>query len=57
MSGMTDPTPLPPVPGFVDLRIRLAAGETLYVSFADLGAPVVTEIIARVGFDWLIIDL
>ncbi len=57
MSVMTDQTALPPVPGFVDLHARLAAGETLYGSFAGLGSPVATEIMARAGFDWLIIDL
>jgi len=50
-------TDLPPVPGFVDLRGRLEAGETLYGSFASLGSPLATEILARAGFDWLIIDL
>jgi len=57
MSGMSDQDALAPVPGFVDLRTRLLAGQTLYGSFAALGAPVVTEILARVGFDWLMIDL
>ena len=54
---MTDQTALPPVPGFVDLHARLAAGETLYGAFAGLGSPVATELMARAGFDWLIIDL
>ena len=54
---MTDSTALPPVPGFIDLRSRLDAGETLYGSFATLGSPVATEILARAGFDWLMIDL
>ena len=54
---MTDPTAVPPVPGIVDLHARLAAGETLYGAFAGLGSPVATEIMARSGFDWLIIDL
>ena len=58
MAAMTtDPTARAPVPGFVDLRSRLRAGETLYGSFSTLGSPVVTEILARAGFDWLIIDL
>jgi 2-keto-3-deoxy-L-rhamnonate aldolase RhmA len=57
MSAMTDPTALPPVPGYVDLRGRLRAGETLFGAFASLGSPVATEILARAGFDWLIIDL
>ena len=54
---MTDQTALPPVPGVVDLHARLAAGETLFGAFAGLGSPVATEIMARSGFDWLIIDL
>src|SRR6187455_300120 len=54
---MRDPTAIPPVPGVVDLHARLAAGETLYGAFAGLGSPVATEIMARSGFDWLIIDL
>ena len=54
---MTDQTAMPPVPGVVDLHARLAAGETLYGAFAGLGSPVATEIMARSGFDWLIIDL
>jgi 4-hydroxy-2-oxoheptanedioate aldolase len=54
---MTDQTAVPPVPGIVDLHARLAAGETLYGAFAGLGSPVATEIMARSGFDWLIIDL
>ncbi|MFL5677194.1 MAG: HpcH/HpaI aldolase family protein [Chloroflexota bacterium] len=53
----SDPMALAPVPGFVDLRSRLQAGETLWGSFAAIGAPVVTEILARAGFDWLMIDL
>jgi 4-hydroxy-2-oxoheptanedioate aldolase len=54
---MTDQTVVPPVPGVVDLHARLAAGETLFGAFAGLGSPVATEIMARSGFDWLIIDL
>jgi 4-hydroxy-2-oxoheptanedioate aldolase len=55
---MTFETPaLAPVPGFVDLRGRLQAGETLWGSFAAIGAPVVTEILARAGFDWVMVDL
>ncbi len=53
---MTDPT-LPPVPGLVDLHGRLRAGETLFGTFAGLGSPIATELVARAGFDWLIIDL
>ncbi len=54
---MTDPTSRPPAPDIVDLHPRLQAGETLYGTFAGLGSPVATELIARAGFDWLIIDL
>jgi 2-keto-3-deoxy-L-rhamnonate aldolase RhmA len=57
MSAMTDPTAPPPVPGIVDLHPRLQAGETLFGTFAGLGSPVATELLARAGFDWLIIDL
>jgi 2-keto-3-deoxy-L-rhamnonate aldolase RhmA len=57
MSAMTDSTALPPVPGYVDLQGRLRAGETLFGTFAGLGSPVATELLARAGFDWLIIDL
>jgi 2-keto-3-deoxy-L-rhamnonate aldolase RhmA len=54
---MTDRKPLPPVPGFTDLRRRIHAGETLLGSFVGLGSPIAAELLARVGFDWLIIDL
>ena len=57
MAGMTDQTALPPVPGVVDLHARLPAGETLYGAFAGVGIAVAAEIMARAGFDWLIIDL
>jgi 2-keto-3-deoxy-L-rhamnonate aldolase RhmA len=57
MSAMTDPTTPPPVPGIVDLHARLHAGETLFGTFAGLGSAVATELLARAGFDWLIIDL
>src|SRR4051812_21853513 len=53
----SDPAALAPVPGFVDLRSRMQAGETLYGSFSTLGSAVGTEILARAGFDWLMIDL
>lgn len=45
------------VPGFTNLRHRILAGETLYGSFAQLGSPVAAELLARAGFDWVIIDL
>ena len=54
---MTDQHAVAPVPGVVDLHARLAAGETLYGAFAGLGSPLAIEMMARAGFDWLIIDL
>ena len=54
---MSDPIPRAPVPGFTDLRRRIHGGETLYGSFVTLGSPIAAELLARVGFDWLIIDL
>ena len=55
--AMTDATTPRPVPGIIDLHPRLQAGETLFGTFANLASPVATEILARAGFDWLIIDL
>jgi len=54
---MTDvPRPIP-APGIVDLHPRLQAGETLFGTFTMLGSPLATELVARAGFDWVIIDL
>ncbi len=57
MYAMTDQPALAPVPGVVDLHDRLRAGETFYGSFVGLGSAPATEVMARAGFDWLIIDL
>lgn len=57
MWPMTSDPGLPPVPGIVDLHPRLEAGETLYGAFVGLGSAPATELVARAGFDWLIIDL
>ena len=54
---MTRPEPLPPVPGFTDLRDRIHSGETLFGTFLQLGSAVAAELVARIGFDWVIIDL
>ncbi len=54
---MTDAARPTPAPGIVDLHPRLQAGETLFGTFAGLGSPVATELVARAGFDWVIIDL
>jgi 2-keto-3-deoxy-L-rhamnonate aldolase RhmA len=44
-------------PGFTNLRQRILAGETLLGSFAQLGSTVAAELLARAGFDWVIVDL
>lgn len=49
--------PLPPAPRFTDLRNRIHAGETLFGTFLNLGSVIATELVARAGFDWVIIDL
>lgn len=54
---MTDESRSNPVPGIIDLHPRLQAGETLFGTFIGLGSPVATELLARAGFDWLILDL
>ena len=54
---MTDRTVPAPVPGFTNLRARILAGETLFGTFLGLGSPTATELCARAGFDWVIIDL
>ena len=54
---MTASTELAPVPGFTDLRSRIRAGETLFGTFLGLASPVASELCARAGFDWVIIDL
>jgi 2-keto-3-deoxy-L-rhamnonate aldolase RhmA len=39
------------------IRERVLAGETLVGAFVNLGAPSAAELLARAGFDWLIVDL
>ena len=48
--------PLQPPPAG-SLRARILAGETLFGSFASGGSAIHAEILARAGFDWLIVDL
>jgi len=48
--------PLQPPPAG-SLRARILAGETLFGSFVSGGAAIHAEILARAGFDWLIVDL
>ena len=40
-----------------NLRTRILNGETLFGSFVSGGSPIHAEIMARAGFDWLIVDL
>jgi 4-hydroxy-2-oxoheptanedioate aldolase len=54
---MTHHSPPQPTPGFTDLRSRISAGETLYGTFLQLGSAIAAELVARAGFDWVIIDL
>jgi 4-hydroxy-2-oxoheptanedioate aldolase len=39
------------------LRKRLQDGEVLYGSWLNLGSSLTAEILARAGFDWLLIDM
>ena len=48
--------PLQPPPAG-SLRARILAGETVYGTFVSSGAPIMAELCARAGFDWLIVDL
>ncbi len=38
-------------------RARILGGETLFGTFVSSGSAVVAELCARVGFDWLVVDL
>jgi 4-hydroxy-2-oxoheptanedioate aldolase len=50
-------SPLPPLPPRPALRERVLAGEVTIGSFANLGSVVAAELLARAGFDWLVVDL
>jgi 2-dehydro-3-deoxyglucarate aldolase/4-hydroxy-2-oxoheptanedioate aldolase len=54
MSSLPPAPPLPPRP---DLRRRVLAGEVTIGAFANLGSLAGAELLARAGFDWLIVDL
>jgi len=45
------------MPDRATLRARVLAGETLFGTFLNLGSPLATEICARSGLDWVLIDL
>lgn len=46
--------PIPPRPA---LRQRVLAGETVFGLFLDFGSIAAAEIVARAGYDWVIVDL
>jgi 2-dehydro-3-deoxyglucarate aldolase/4-hydroxy-2-oxoheptanedioate aldolase len=54
---MGDTHAAPPLPPRGDLRRRVLAGEPTIGAFANLGSLTATELLARSGFDWLIVDL
>ena len=54
---MTDLPPAPSLPPRADLRRRVLAGERTIGAFVLLGSIVAAELIARAGFDWVVIDL
>jgi len=43
------------IPGF-SLAARLRAGETVYTAWCGLASPLITEVVAREGFDTVAID-
>ncbi|HJW21364.1 MAG TPA: aldolase/citrate lyase family protein [Candidatus Limnocylindrales bacterium] len=38
-------------------RERILGGETLFGAWAGLGSPLAAELVARAGFDWVVVDL
>ncbi len=44
-------------PPRADLRSRVLAGESTIGAWASLGSLTSTELLARTGFDWLVVDL
>jgi 2-dehydro-3-deoxyglucarate aldolase/4-hydroxy-2-oxoheptanedioate aldolase len=49
-------TPVPTPPSG-SIRARVLAGETLIGTFVGAGSPIIAELCARAGFEWLIVDL
>jgi len=39
------------------LRSRILGGETTFGAWCDLASPLATEMVARAGYDWLVVDL
>jgi len=54
---MTDDARAPTPPPRADLRRRVLAGEPTIGAFVTFGAPISAELMSRIGFDWLIVDL
>lgn len=57
--GMPDTTaaPLPSLPPRSGLRRRVLAGAPSIGAFVSLGSAVSAEVVARAGFDWVVLDL
>jgi 4-hydroxy-2-oxoheptanedioate aldolase len=54
----TSPLPPPPsLPPRGDLRRRVLAGEPTIGAFVNLGSLASAELVARAGYDWVIVDL
>ena len=51
------PIDVPELPPRAALRRRVLAGETTFGAFAMIGAPGAAEMVARTGFDWVLVDL
>jgi len=54
---MTTLPPAPPLPPRGELRRRVLDGEPTVGAFLNLGSVVAAELVARAGFDWVLIDL
>ena len=54
MDGARRPPAMPPLG---ELRRRVLAGEPAIGTFANLGSVPAAELLGRVGFDWVLIDL
>jgi len=38
------------------LKVKLKEGKPVIGTFVGLGHPDVTEVLSRIGFDWLLLD-
>ncbi|HEY0443139.1 MAG TPA: aldolase/citrate lyase family protein, partial [Candidatus Limnocylindrales bacterium] len=48
---------MPSQPSESSFRSRVLRGETLLGTFVGSGSAVIAELSARVGFDWVLVDL